>query len=489
MRPRIFIIAGAASIVLSSHAQAAAVGGVRVVRGAETAQVRHNHLLAWKPLAANGRVPAGAEVTCDRICAVQVDSDNTVELTPGAVISVGQFFYVPLVAGAASLTPAHEVELREGTIEAFSPSERAVPLVISVGAVEHVALSGARVQVSALPEHTSVGVISGQARVGANRSWVTLDKGLGSTVTMQGRPSAPRALLAGPKWATAGGSCPAGLSVSEPDGRVVVGGCWDKMPEAGSYRVEVASDAGFQKLVQTPDLTTVSSWSTILGVGRYFARVRAIDGDGLWGEASGARKLAVIPCVLPPGAMANMETRTLIVPEGREISFGDPAGLELAIDKGGFMRAPKSIFMDAEPSHELRFRLKDDQASASTVYIARRRALRADVQMMPRKAEWPTNPIEITVTLVDPSGQVDTSKVDAQLKVLIDLNEVQVRWSRQGAVYRGHLDPRQMGGPTVIRVIASDEHGTQIGRNFLEIDHKAPHFASDTMDGRRIAHK
>jgi hypothetical protein len=487
MRLRLFIVAAAGSMVLSSHAQAAPLGEARVVRGAESAQLRHNPLLPWKPAPANGRIPPGAEVRCEQPCAVQVDSDSTVELTTGAIMSVGQFFYVPMVAGAASLTPAHEVELREGTIEAVSPSEHAIPLVVSMGAVEHVALRGARVQVSAMRDHTAVGVISGQARVGANRSWVTLEKGFGSTVTMQGRPTAPRALLAGPKWATATGACPAGLSVSEPEAKAIVGGCWEKLPEAQSYRVEVASDAAFQKIDRTPEATTVSSWSTILGVGRYFARVRAVDADGLWGEASSARQLAVIPCLLPPGSMANMETRTLIVPEGREISFGDPAGLELAIDKGGFSRAPKSIFMDGEPSHELRFRLHDDQASASTVYIARRRALRADVQMTPRKAEWPTDPIEITVTLVDPSGQVDTSKIDAQLKVLIGLTEVAVKWSRRGAVYSGHLDPRQMGGPTVVRVIATDEHGTQIGRSFLEIDHKAPVLAA-TMDGRRIAH-
>jgi hypothetical protein len=270
---------------------------------------------------------------------------------------------------------------------------------------------------------------------------------------------------------------------------VIVGGCWDKLPEARSYRVELASDADFQKLVQSPEATAVTSWSTILGVGHYFARVRAVDADGLWGEASSAREMAVIPCLLPPGSTANMETRTLVVPEGREISFGDPAGLELAVDKGGFLRAPKSIFMDSEPSHELRFRLREDQSSASTVYIARRRALRADVQMTPRKAEWPTDPIEIAVKLDDPSGQVDPSKIDAQLKVLIGLNEVPVKWTHQGAMYTAHLDPRQTGGPTVVRVIASDEHGTQIGRGFLEVDHKAQRLALDTMDGRRVARK
>ena len=32
------------------------------------------------------------------------------------------------------------------------------------------------------------------------------------------------------------------------------------------------------------------------------------------------------------------------------------------------------------------------------------------------------------------------------------------------------VEPRRMGGPTVRRVIANDEHGITLGRNFVEID-------------------
>ena len=190
---------------------------------------------------------------------------------------------------------------------------------------------------------------------------------------------------------------------------------------------------------------------------------------------------------MPPGASANMETRTLIVPQGREIGFGDTKDIELAIDSGGFSRAPKAITMDEGPEHALRFRLRDDPASTSTVYIARRRALVANVQMTPKKANWPTDPIDIVVTIEDASGQVDPNRVEPHLQVLLGLTELAVSWSHRGAVWSTHLNPRSTGGPTVVRVIAKDEYGTTIGRNFLEIDEKMPQrLAIDTAGGARV---
>jgi hypothetical protein len=293
-------------------------------------------------------------------------------------------------------------------------------------------------------------------------------------------------MAAGPKWLGTEGGCPAGLSVTEQEGRAVVGGCWERLGQAVGYKVELAQDAEFKRPIAS-ELTQVASWSTILGVGRYFARVRGVDADGLWGQTSAPRQLAVVPCIMPPGSSTNMETRTLIVPQGREIGFGDTKDLELSLDRAGFSRAPKSIVMDEGPEHMLRFRLRDDPGSASTVYIAKRRALVADVLMTPKKANWPTDPVDIVVTIQDPSGQIDPSKVEPHFQVLLGLTELNPTWTHRGAVWSAHLEPRSTGGPTVVRVIAQDEHGTTIGRNFLEIDEKQQQrLAIDTASGTRI---
>jgi hypothetical protein len=255
------------------------------------------------------------------------------------------------------------------------------------------------------------------------------------------------------------------------------------MPDAVSYRVDLARDEEFQQLVDVSQDIPTTSWSTAAGVGRYFARVRAIDRNGVVGEPSSPRRLAVIPCILPPGSTADIAAGTLVVPEGRAISFGDPSGLDLALDKGGFSRAPTALLVDGAPFHDLRFRLREDTSSVSTVYVAHRRTLRADIQITPRLARWPSDPIDVTVTLDDPSGRIDPAKIDAQLQILIGLREISPPWSRRGPVWSTRVQPLSTGGPTVIRVLASDEHGTPIGRNFLEVDYKPPVLAVETSDG------
>jgi hypothetical protein len=489
MSYRVGLVFAAAGVLAASNlAQAGAnlAVGVRVIAGAESATFRQNRLLGYRPLT-SATVPAGAEVRCDKPCTLQVDADNTLVLSAGAAVSVANYFYVPLVANAPSLTPAHQIELRVGVIEAISPSARALALVISPGPDEHVALRDGRAQISQKGERTSVAALSGKVRVGGAHSWITLDKGQSASVRSKGRPSSPRAMADGPKWLGAEGGCPAGLSVIEQEGRGVVGGCWERGQAAAGYRVELAQDAEFRKPIAS-EMTQVSSWSTLLGVGRYFARVRSIDADGLWGQPSATRQLAVVPCVMPPGSMTNLETHTLVVPQGREIGFGESKDLELAIDQGGFSRAPKSIVMDEGPEHKLRFRLRDDPGSTSTVYIARRRALVANVLMTPKKANWPTDPVDIVVTIADPSGQVDPTKVEPRLQVLLGLTELRPSWSHHGAVWSTHLEPRSTGGPTVVRVIAQDEYGTPIGRNFLEIEEKQQQrLAIDTAGGTRVS--
>src|SRR5439155_5654357 len=137
----------------------------------------------------------------------------------GAVVSVANYFYVPLVANAPSLTPAHQIELKEGVIEAVSPSPRAIALVISPGPDEHVALRDARAQISQKGERTAVAALGGAVRVGGAHSWITLAKGQAASVRSKGRPSSPRPMADAPKWLAADGGCPAGLSVTEAPGR------------------------------------------------------------------------------------------------------------------------------------------------------------------------------------------------------------------------------------------------------------------------------
>jgi hypothetical protein len=306
-------------------------------------------------------------------------------------------------------------------------------------------------------------------------------------VRSKGKPTSPKSVLEAPAWSAPDGSCPSPISVTEPSVHVAVGGCWQAPAAAKNYKGELAEDAEFKHPIAS-DVVGAPSWSSMLGVGRYFARVRAIDSDGIFGLESKARPLAVVSCAMPPGATANFDQHAFVVPQGKEIELGAIDGVDLALDNGGFSMAPAKLRMDDGPEHVLRFRLHDDPSSVSSAFTARRRPLVANVEISPHKAAWPTDPVEIAVTIQDPSGMIDATKFEPHLQVLLGLTELKVEWSHRGAIWSAHVQPRSMGGPTVLRVIAQDEFGTQIGRNFLEIDHKTPRLAIEPGDGRRVAH-
>ncbi|HEY3593407.1 MAG TPA: hypothetical protein VGL13_06020 [Polyangiaceae bacterium] len=449
-------------------ADAAIDDEARVVRGLETAMIRRYPASPWRKVAANGHIPSLADLRCDDGCTVQVDHDNTVEMAPNAIIAVSDYFYVPLdPKDGKKLFATHRILLQDGLIEATA-SGRGLPLSVTVGTNEHVALRSARVQLMHKQDRTAVAVIEGSARAGATHHWITLEAKQGTILVPHEWPRNPSPTVESPKWATSTcGTAP--LGISNEGHEALIGACWGSVNKSAAYQVEVARDPEFHDRIGPMESVTAQSWSKLLGAGRYFMRVRAIDADGLTSELSPVRKLAVVPLMLPPGSFADSAHGAVVLPEGRDLSFGDAQGLDVAIDDGGFLRAPGALRMDGAPSHQLRIRLSDDPSSVSTVHIMRR-ALRADVRITPKTAKWPGDPIQIAVTIEDPTGLAQTDKVEPQIHALLGLTEVPLRWTHQGSTWSARVEPRRMGGPVVLRVIANDEHGTMLGRNFVEID-------------------
>ena len=64
---------------------------------------------------------------------------------------------------------------------------------------------------------------------------------------------------------------------------------WNSLAEAVSYQVQMATDAAFSELIFTKTVTDTSYTRTSQpGNGRYYWRVRAKNGDGIWGDWSEA---------------------------------------------------------------------------------------------------------------------------------------------------------------------------------------------------------
>ena len=63
-----------------------------MIAGADSATFRQNRLLGYKPLGGD-KVPAGAEVRCDKPCTLQVDADNTLRCTFQLQLHLGEGTY------------------------------------------------------------------------------------------------------------------------------------------------------------------------------------------------------------------------------------------------------------------------------------------------------------------------------------------------------------------------------------------------------------
>jgi hypothetical protein len=490
MRRSLFVFAAGILGVGLSHdrAEAGPLTDIRFVSGREAAQFRWRPDLPWRKLDAHSAIGEGAEISCEQTCRVKVDSDNVLTLSPGAIITVGAYFHVPLVPSVSpapqQLVAAHEIKMSEGHVDALSPNEKGIPLVISGPGSTHLALRGAEVQVAVKGDRMVAQVNEGTARAGSNKRWITIEKAQASTMTAQGYPTAARDETHAPEWKTGQGCTPA-LGVVEPGNASNVGVCWEPRADATAYVVEFARDESFAAIEQS-ETTTSTTWSKSLPEGRYFVRTRTIDADTLTSRTSTVRKLGVVSFDLPPGASANLGARTVVLPQGRAFALRDSTGLETALDRGIFVTIRGPIVMDAEASHHLRFRLAGDPSSESTLEL-QRRALRADIQIGPKSAHWPVDPVDITVTMRDPAGLVDATQVAPKLHVLLGLTELPVAWSHSGPVWTARLAPRNVG-PTVVRVLAEDEFGNSLGRTFLEVDEKPNKNGETTNPPRRVAH-
>jgi hypothetical protein len=486
-RTYLMLAAGILGVGLShDRAEAAPVTDVRFLSGRESAQFRWRPDLPWHKFDAQTAIGEGAEISCEQTCRVKVDADNVITLSPGAVVWLGAYFYVPLVPAVPPATqllvPAHEIRLSQGHIDASSPNERGIPLVVSGPGTTHVAFRNAEVQLAVKGERMVAQVNEGTARAGSNKRWISVEKAQASTLLASGYPSAPRDEALAPEWKP-GEGCTAALGVVEPGNASNVGVCWTPRAEAASYVVELARDESFAN-IELSETTTASSWSKTLPEGRYFVRTRTVDQDTLVSRTSPVRKLGVVSFVLPPGASANLGARTVVLPQGRAFALRDTTGLETALDGGIFVTVRGPIVMDGEASHRLRFRIIGDPSSESAIDL-QRRALRADIEIGPKAARWPVDPVDITVTMRDPAGLVDAAQVEPKLHVMLGLTELPVAWKHAGPVWTARLAPRNVG-PIVVRVIAEDEFGNTLGRTFLEVDERPAKPGANPS--RQVAH-
>ncbi|MCA9645718.1 MAG: FecR domain-containing protein [Polyangiaceae bacterium] len=205
-------------------------------------------------------------------------------------------------------------------------------------------------------KRTTVSVFDGKAKVRSAGKQVEVPKNYGSAFVDQQAPSTPQPLPPPPAWDA--GTSPMIVMVERGAAQGgLIKGAWSAIPGAVKYRVELATDPRFEELVVREEVgpEILNFRAEKMPIGRYYLRVRAIDGDDFLGIASVKREVSIVE--VDASGSARLEVgKTLNVHRYQQVAFNVPKGLEVRVDEGPFGPAPKLIDFGLVSPKSLSFR-------------------------------------------------------------------------------------------------------------------------------------
>jgi hypothetical protein len=362
--------------------------------------------------------------------------------------------------GAKHKVPSYTVMLQSGLVHAHVPSDGSTAIVVSaprktsalVAAGEAIVVAGAEVAVANAQGITSIGVVG--------QPFHQVETGM---VEVVGAPKRP--LLHSPLM----GDSPSVLfSFGKP---VELGAlAWSAVPAARSYRVELRDERSHRVVARTEtDATSLPAGLAALEPGRYSVRLVAVDGVGFESATPVARPLSVVEIGLPPGGFIDAEG-AVRCSAGSNVELGGVEGVEMSYGhEGAFVPAPPSLGLFRTQGSLLRFRVAGTLTARDLWLFPR--TTRARIEFGPRAPKWPGTPLSIHVRLDDRDGEPDGMELKPLVTVGVD--PVAVDFTRQGSLWQGVLPAQTGRGPWVVRVQVKDQHGIELGRDFVEIAARA----------------
>lgn len=307
-----------------------------------------------------------------------------------------------------------------------------------------------------------VGALSGSTLIAAGNDWNEVHAGHARTVKKSDTKGVSRELIAAPEIV---GATPLRLQIegiaAEPY-KVR----WKPVPSAERYEVEVQMPSGAPQFSQVPKGTTELSLGS-LPPGTYVAQVRAIDGEDLESPWSPPARTSLVGVEVPKGAVM-LENQAIQLPEGAKLRLRSTDGLEASFnDFAMFVAPPSEVGLLAGRAQVLRLRRKGETDELRVRLEPR--TVKADIDLRPKNARWPRDPVSVEIKLVTAEGKRATGDVELVPTVTIDVEPVTVSWTKEPGLLRGVVQPKLDGKPHIVRVEVHDQFGFFLGRNFLEV--------------------
>jgi hypothetical protein len=324
---------------------------------------------------------------------------------------------------------------------------------------------------------TTAAIYEGALVVGSNGQGFPVYDGAGILMRKGINPDKSRGIPPAATWDATRG---APSFLLEPAGsRGNVGVAWKPVSGAASYRVTIARDAAMTQIIDVAS-TTDTTYAVVErepasgAAGCSWAQVRAVGPEGIVGEPAAPRPLRVVHFSLPDGAVMGRDG-SVVLPSNVGVALDDTQGLEFAYGSpsptvtvplfwsplSGPLRLPRDS--DVRAMH-----VRDPALGQEAALVLARRALRVDVEMTPHNPN-PGDVIDVRAVAWDPTGRLDPLHERVTLDAMLDLDPLPVAWRQAGSIWTARLQAPRTFKPTVIRVVARDVFGTEIGRGFVEL--------------------
>jgi hypothetical protein len=456
-----FVVAACCSLLsITSSSAAAPQGGAKAVDGEGC--IRETSAGECKAAAAGAAIAPQATFIAGKGGATLLFTDKTsVRLTEGTEVRVLPRTKVQL--SAREETPASVVQMARGKLVATlaGGAVRSAFMIKAPHAITTIVKHGSAL-VKLLDDGVAVGALEGTSLVAAGNDWSDVAEGKLRIIRKGDPKGTSRALVSAPELLPHSGMQ---LMVGPGKGQPVKL-AWKPVVSAEAYEVELqpAGRPAVSRKV-TKDQTELAFPD--LAPGAYVAAVRAVDAEELESAWSPRAKFSLVGMELPRGALM-MANGAIQLPDGQKVKLKNVDGLETSInDMTTFLPPPSEIGLLAGKAQVLRIRRKGE-AEELRVKLEPRN-VKALVDLTPRTARWPEDPVQISIRLATPDGHAPVGDVDLVPRVTIDLEQISVDWARQGGVMRGTVAPRGDNKPHIVRVEVSDQYGFYLGRNFLEV--------------------
>lgn len=381
---------------------------------------------------------------------------------PGAVLRV---LHVPqpLQLGPGGTVPGYTLIVKSGKVEVrVPPRAKSAVVVVAPRQLSAIVRTGV-LRTAASPTQTALANAGGESTYsvagGAFRALAP-----GSVYVAEGSSGAERPLVSPPRSVQGKRvlvTSAASAELSELS--------WEPVEGAIGYRVELLTGGRLVESIETSGATLERALPP-LAPGSHRLRVSSVDPTGIASSQAAEVDVRVVGMELPAGAYTDSRG-SVRLGRGQKVRFVGAESLEMTYGGDRFVRAAETVglYRNERTAVHLRIPGTHDFATARL----EPRTVRARIEITPRGALWPKDPIEIRVRLEDPTGEPIPAFIEAKPKVLLGVRELDVPFTQQRGWLRAVVKPQGGAGPWVVRVSVEDGAEQALGYDFVEIA-KAP---------------